>query len=124
MVGGVVATLLFGIIGLMAVMIIAAVHRNVAYTHVNSKNLLHNGLKKSLIRQILMYGIIVASYLVGYNIIKGYNFTFITWGLVAALVLVVFAVITLVVYAVIDRKAVKEILLMVKSKLFRKKKKA
>ena len=56
--GGILAALLFGVPGLLFVMIIAALHRNISLSIVNSRELLHNGVSKSIVRQLLMIVIV------------------------------------------------------------------
>ncbi len=59
---GVVAAIFWGVNGILIVMIISALHRNIAITLVNSKELLHNGLWKCIMRQALMTVIIVGGF--------------------------------------------------------------
>lgn len=61
-VAGILAALWFGVDGLLVVMIISAIQRNVSLTSVNGKELLHNGIGKCLLRQLLMIVIVSGSF--------------------------------------------------------------
>ena len=116
-IGGIVTALIFGINGLLVVMIIAALHRNITLTYVNSKHLLHNGITKSVIRQSIMILVIVANFLLCYipvnNIVNGIG----SWILCAIVVSIIEVIVCVTVFAITDIKAANNVIALIKSKL-------
>ena len=116
---GIVAALIWGGVGVLVVMICAALHRNISLTAVNSKELLHNGVVKSIIRQLVMVAIIILSFAVAYIPIKNAVSGIGSWILFATIVSIIEIIICGAIFCLIDIKAVKSIIILLKSKLKR-----
>ena len=115
-IGGILATLVFGVPGLLAVMIIAALHRNVFLSIVNNKQLLHNGITKGIFRQFIMTVIIVGNFVLAYAPIKNVACSVKAWALCACAVCVMEFIICVMIFAITDIKTAKSVMVLVKSK--------
>lgn len=120
-IGGIAASLIFGVSGLLIVMIVAAIHRNVVLSVVNSKELLHNSIAKCILRQILMILLIVGSFVLAYAPLKNAVSNVWDWIAYAILVFVSEAIVCGTVFAVTDWKTVRELAALLKSKLKKEK---
>ena len=114
-VAGIIAALVFGVPGLLAVMIIAAIHRNVSLSAVNSRELLHNSISKCIVRQVAIALVILISFLIAYkpvmNAITGVG----SWILWAAIVAAAESVVCVGAFLVVDYKTIKGIVLMARN---------
>ena len=106
--GGIIATFVFGVSGLLIVMIIAALHRNIALTLVNSKQLLHNGIKKCLLRQSLMILMIIGNFALAYSPIKNIVSGVGSWILCSVFVLIFETIVCITVFVLTDIKTTKK----------------
>ena len=118
-IGGVVATIIGGAPGLLIVMIVAAVHRNISLSLVNSKKLLHNGITKCIIRQIIMILIIVGNFALAYAPIKNAVNGVGDWIFWATIISVIEFIICGIIFALTDIKTTKHIIALLKTKLKR-----
>lgn len=116
-VGGIVAVIIWGVPGLLVVLIISAVQRNISLSHVINKELIHNTLFKPILRQIVIVMLIVVNYLIGYLYIDSYVNTFIQWGLVAMIITIIETFICCIIFALIDLKTTKNVFKLIKSKI-------
>ena len=117
-VGGIVATLIWGVPGLLVTMIVAALHRNIALTLVNSKELLHNGIVKCIYRQAIISVIVLMSFvLLSPLVIDRASVGVISWIILAALVFLALAAVCFVIMALADLGATKKIIKLIKNKL-------
>ncbi len=121
---GVVATIFFGAIGLMVVMIISALQRNISLTVVNNKVLLKASIKNCILYQLLIVAVIVGSFFATYNFISGIEFNLFKWIWIALVVAVVEIVLCVGIFSLINIKTCKATLLLLKLKLSRGKTKA
>lgn len=115
-VGGIVAALIWGIPGLLVVMIIAALQRNISLSIVNSQQLLHGGVVKFIIRQAVMIALVLASFAIAYapiaNLVNGVG----DWLKFAVIVSVCELLVCGAVFALMDIKAVKNIVALLKNR--------
>ena len=118
-VGGIVVSLIWGVPGLLILMIIAAIHRNVSLSIVNSKELLHNGILKCIIRQIIMALLIVGNFSIAYSYVKNIVSGVASWILCAVVISVLEAIICGAVFAITDLQTTKDLLLLLKNKIRR-----
>ena len=115
-VGLIIGAVLFGIKGVIVVMIIASLHRNISLTKVNNNVLLHFNLKKCLLYQLLITIVIVSSFAISYNIISNIEFSICKWILIAVVVSVIEILINVIVFSVINSKTTKKIFEKIKTK--------
>lgn len=121
-VGGIAAAFIWGVTGLLIVMIAAALHRNLTLSYVNSRELLHNGILKSIMRQILMVLIIVGNFILAYKPIQNAVSGVGSWILYAFVVSVLEVVVCGSIFAAVDLKVTKSVISMLKNKVKRKNK--
>lgn len=76
---GILGTKFFGIPGLLVVMIIAAIQRNISLSINNDAEVLHQGIIKILIRQALIMIVIVMSFLVAGKVIFSMDLSAFGW---------------------------------------------
>lgn len=116
-IGGIVAALIFGVNGLLAVMIISALHRNITLSIVNSKQLLHNGITKCILRQCIMVLTIIANFALAYlpikNLISGVG----EWILFALVISISEIIICGIIFAATNVKTVKNAIIILKTRL-------
>ncbi len=106
-VGGFIATLLWGIIGVLVVIIIASLHRNISIAYVNKKEILHNSLIKVIIRQFIIAGLITGSFFLAHGFIQQMVTGVLEWIVWAVVVGLCEIVLCGVVFCAFDYKAVK-----------------
>lgn len=119
LVGGIVGAVVWGAPGLMTVMIVAAIHRNISLGAVNSRELLHNGITKCVMRQAVMIVIIVGNFALGYlpaqNAVMGIG----SWILCAAVVAIIEVLFCSFVFITSDLETAKRIVTLLKMKVKR-----
>ena len=115
-VGLIVGAVLFGIKGVIVVMIIASLHRNISLTRVNNNVLLHLKLKKSILHQLLITIIIVSSFTISYNLISNIDFDVYKWIVVAVIVAVIEVLINVIAFSIINFKIAKRLFKKLKLK--------
>ena len=103
---GTAGVILAGVPGVLIAMIIAAIQRNVSYTVVNSKILLHNGVAKSIIHQSILIIMISFSGWLARVVFGEFVFSVCSWILIAAVVLVLETIICTAVFLIIDLKVI------------------
>ena len=118
-IAGIVCALLWGALALLIVMIISALHRNISLSIVNSREVLHNGIIKSIIRQLVIISIIVGSFLLAYLPINNSVTDIGSWILYAGIISAVEILVCIVIFFVIDAKTTKNVISLVKSKIKR-----
>lgn len=106
-VGGIAGALLFGIGGALVVMIIASLQRNIWFGFVNSKKLLHNGLKSTLIYQIAIVVLVSLSGWLASIIINNVDFNILIWIAVTALTFLIEIIISVALFVAIDFSSAK-----------------
>ena len=114
---GVIGTRIFGIPGLLIVMIAAAIQRNISLSINNDKELLHCGIKNIIIRQIAMILVIVCSHTIATDAIYSKNLSVIGWCATGAIVLLIEILICGVIWMVSDLEAFKKCKGIVRGKL-------
>ena len=117
---GVIAAILFGISGLIIVMIISSLQRNISLTIVNNKVLLHSSIKNCILYQTLMIVLIAASFGVSYNIISNVEFSIVKWVLVAIFVAIIEAILCIAVFVASNHKVSQNVIQTLLSKLHKK----
>jgi len=118
---GVGATVLFGVPGLIVVMILAALHRNIGLGVVNSRKLLKNGVGKSLIRQLVISLLVVASWMLSSFVLKEVKYNVITWIGISCLVAIVAFIVCVIIFAAIDIGAARKVSVFLSKKICKKK---
>lgn len=103
LVGGIAGALLAGIPGLLISMIAASLQRNIAFALVNSRALLHNGLKRTLLYQAVIVLLIGGSCLLAAPLLKAVSWSVWSWVAVASLVFAAEAVLVTIVFVLLDR---------------------
>ena len=119
--GGIIAVIAGGVTGLLIVMIISALHRNISLSIVNSSVILHNGIAKSIVRQIVMSLIIVANFTLAYTPIKAIANSISAWVLCAIIISILELMICGLIFAFIDLNTTKEIIGLAKRKFYKAK---
>ena len=104
---GIIGALLGGIGGVLVVMILASLQRNIWFGYVNSKYLLHNGIKMSVIYQCAIMLLISASGLLAEKIMAQIKFGILSWCVVSAAVFAAEVLICLTIFFIIDRNSTK-----------------
>lgn len=104
---GILGTKYFGIQGLLVVMIIAALHRNISLSIKNDNEILHCGIKKTLIRQALIMIVIVLSFLFAGRFIFAKNLSVFSWCLYGGTGLVVELFLCGLIWCVMDIRTFK-----------------
>lgn len=99
-----------GILGLLFVMIFAALHRNIAMGFVNSKEILGNSMIKSIVKQVLSVLLIVISYYLGSLAIHHIEMTVLNWIVVAIIVTICISCMCILVYSLIDLRITRRII--------------
>lgn len=103
---GIIGVLLAGVPGVLISMIIAAVQRNIFFTAINSKVLLHNGVTRSLVHQAVLIIMTSLSGWLAQEILGDFAFSVRSWILTAVVVFVLEAVVCTSIFLVIDSKAI------------------
>lgn len=103
---GIIGVLLAGVPGVLISMIIAAVQRNICFTAINSKILLHNGVTRSLVHQAVLIIMTSLSGWLAQEVLGDFAFSVRSWILTAVVVFVLEAVVCTSIFLVIDSKAI------------------
>lgn len=117
---GALATVFFGIPGLIIVMILSSLHRNIALTKENNKTVLHGSLKKCLIHQILIILVILSSFAASYSWISQIEFTVYKWVGIAILVAILELIVCLCLFTITNYRTANSLFSTLKTKLLRK----
>lgn len=117
---GTVLAFLFGINGVLAAMIVAALHRNISMAFIIERKLIPKTFAKSLLFQMTMCCIILAAYCCGSMILNLEHLTVAVWIVTAIQAAVILFGICAIVYALLDVKVTKEMIRTVKNKLISK----
>ena len=104
---GIVGALFGGISGLLVVMIFTSIQRNIWFAIVNSKCLLHNGVKLTIIYQCVIVLLIVANGLVAQKMMLKIEFSMFLWALIAFFVFIIEVCICLICFVVVDYSSAK-----------------
>lgn len=114
---GVVSVWFFKVSGLIIVMIIAAVQRNISLSVVNSRAILHSDIKDSILYHIVLIILIVGSYFMWGSILPTMEYDVFRWVIVSVIVASVEVLICSCVFFMVNRKVAIMVLDMIKSKL-------
>ncbi len=114
---GVLGAIFFGVVGVLVVMCIASIGRNVFFAKVNSKVLLHNGVVRTIVWQLVIIATILGSYYLSTLWIVVENITIFKWILLAFGAVAVEFIICLGLFAVVDFKTFRKLLRSVKKKI-------
>lgn len=107
---GIVGALVGGISGVLVVMILASIQRNICFAFVNSKCLLHNGVKSSVFYQCAIVLLIVVNGWFAKKIMMEFEFTVLLWVAVAVGVFAVEVLICSTAFVAIDYNSAKLVL--------------
>ena len=116
---GIIGTIFWGIPGLLIVMILAALHRNISLSVKNASEVLHNGIKKSIIRHILIVITVCVSYLIAGNFVLDRCNTFLSWVIFGGLTFIIELICCGLIWFAIDYKVFKQCKEFVFSKFHR-----
>ena len=105
---GIASALLFGIGGVLAVMILASVQRNVCFGFVNSKRLLHDGVSANVLYQGAIALLVSVSGWCANTLLMGFDFSFFRWAAASAAVFAAEVLICSIVFVAIDYRSAKE----------------
>lgn len=119
-VGGVFAAGFFGIPGVIAVMILASVQRNIGFAISISKKILHNGIRHCIIHQLIIVLSVCLSFYVAFPIINQIEYSVYTWVAVAIVVTIIEAILMLSVFILTDFYCAKQIYKRLKAMLVSK----
>ena len=86
---GIVGALIFGISGVLVVMIIASIQRNIGFSFINSKKVLHKGVKSTLLYQLLIALVVVISGLISNLHLSNTDFSVMKWILMSIMVFII-----------------------------------
>ena len=116
-IGGIAFSLVLGGPGILIVMIVAALHRNIALSVVNSKELLHNKISKCIIRQTVMILIIIANFCLAYLPIQNAVNDIGGWVLYAIIIFILETVICGIIFLITDVKTIQSLIRLLKDKI-------
>ncbi len=105
---GIASALLFGIGGVLVVMILASIQRNICFGFVNSKRLLHNGVSANVLYQGAIALLVTVSGWCANTLLMGFDFSFFRWAAAAAAVFAAEVLICSIVFVAIDCRSAKE----------------
>lgn len=114
---GIAFSQIWGINGVLVAMIVAALHRNISMSIIIDEKLVPKSFLRTFILQIIMSIVILIACYAGFKFVNLENITVLTWIVTAAISGVVMVCVCALVYAFVDFKAVKNILLALKNKL-------
>lgn len=117
---GIIGAFVWGVPGLLVVMIIAAVHRNIRFAAINSKVLLHNGVLKSVIHQATIALIISLSFILSSFVIDKIEFGVVSWVVTAIIVTLLEVTAVGIIFVLLDISVAKQLFRGLKRSLFRK----
>lgn len=106
----IVGAIFGGIGGVLVVMILASIQRNIWFAFVNSKCLLHNGVKSAIVYQCLIVLLIVANGWLAKKITSGFEFTILLWGVIAIAVFMAEVLICSTAFVAVDHRSAKLVL--------------
>ncbi len=86
---GIAGALIAGIGGVLLVMIAASIQRNICFAVVNSRKILHNGVRFTVTYQILMLGVVCFGGFIGYKLMNGMEFSLFSLTATAGLTFIV-----------------------------------
>ena len=109
-VAGIVGAILWGISGVLVVMILASIQRNIWFAFVNSKCLLHNGVKSAIVYQCLIVLLIIANGWLAKKITSGFEFTLLLWVVIAIAVFMAEVLICSTAFVAVDHRSAKLVL--------------
>ena len=109
-VAGIVGALFGGISGVLVVMILASIQRNIWFAFVNSRCLLHNGVKSNILYQCAIVLLIVANGWLAKRIISEFEFTILLWVVIAVGVFAAEVLICSTAFVAIDHNSAKLVL--------------
>lgn len=104
---GIVGALIFGISGVLVVMIIASIQRNIGFSFINSKKVLHKGVKSTLLYQLLIALVVVISGLISNLHLSNTDFSVMKWILMSIMVFIIEIIINGIIFAIVDFQAIK-----------------
>ena len=107
---GIVGALIAGISGLLIVMIIASIQRNIGFGAVNSKKLLHNGVKSDVLYQGEITLLVCLSGWIANRLLSGITFGIFLWVAAAALVFAIEVIVCTAVFVITDFDSAKAVL--------------
>ena len=108
-IAGIVFALIWGIVGILAVMIFASIHRNISYSLVNSKILINKGLIKSVIHQLGIVFTICASYIIAVPLINRIQFNVLYWIIAAFITAIIVSIIASILFIIFDFSSAKQL---------------
>lgn len=106
-VAGIVGALFWGISGVLIVMILASIQRNIWFAFVNSKCLLHNGVKSTTIYQCAVILLIAANGWFAKRIMIEVEFTVLLWVAIAIVVFTAEVLICSTAFIAVDHNSAK-----------------
>ena len=104
---GIVGALIFGISGVLVVMIIASIQRNIGFSFINSKKVLHKGVKSTLLYQLLIALVVIISGLISNLHLSNTDFSVMKWILMSIMVFIIEIIINGIIFAIVDFQAIK-----------------
>lgn len=109
-VAGIGGALFWGISGVLVVMILASIQRNIGFAFVNSRCLLHNGVKSNMLYQCAIVLLIVTNGWLAKRIISDFEFTILLWIVMAVCVFTTEVLICSTAFVAIDHNSAKLVL--------------
>lgn len=109
-VAGIVGAIFGGIGGVLVVMILASIQRNIWFAFVNSKCLLHNGVKSAIVYQCLIVLLILANGWLAKKITSGFEITILLWVVIAIAVFMAEVLICSTAFVAVDHRSAKLVL--------------
>ena len=109
-VAGIGGALFWGISGVLVVMILASIQRNIWFAFVNSRCLLHNGVKSNMLYQCAIVLLIVTNGWLAKRIISDFEFTILLWIVMAVCVFTTEVLICSTAFVAIDHNSAKLVL--------------
>lgn len=109
-VAGILGALFWGISGVLVAMILASIQRNIWFAMVNSRYLLHNGVKSNILYQCAIVLLIVANGWFATRTISELEFTVLLWVVVAVGVFAAEVLICSTAFVAIDHNSAKLVL--------------
>lgn len=119
-VAGIAGALLFGIVGVLVVMIVASIQRNIGFGLVNSQKLLHDGVKSTVLYQgAIVLLVSLSGWLIG-DWINSIDFGILLWIAVAVVVFLAEILICTALFVVLNfsfsKSLVNKIIIRIRSK--------
>jgi len=117
---GIIAAIVFGIAGLLVVMIISAIQRNVCLGIVNSRKFFDGKISKNISRQIIMSAMIVISWLLSELTFKNLEFTVFTWVVTACIVGIIELFLCTAIFTVFEFSTTKDTFIFIKKRIIKR----